>query len=224
MRARLIALFLLTAAGLPSYATANADVIRCADANGNTLYTDSACPVGMRAVSVTSFPQSCATEDCERRRERDLKEASERVRAEKEQLAVYTAERRKREIEDRRLEEARYEAELRSAEAVRASPDEAVYPAYPIVGIASKCGMRCFPPQHRRLPPSRIGNVEHGHHHMKSAGVRRDVRPVGNEPVSGTKEGRGVSGKRIQLDALRPSPLVPRPSFLSANITLRTAK
>ncbi len=182
MRARLTAICLLAAAGLLSHTHANADVNRCKDKNGNTLYTDSACPAGMRAISVTSFPQSCSTEDCERRRERDLEEAYERVRAEKAQLAAYTEARRTREIEDRRLEEARYEAGLRSAQAVRATPDEVVYPAYPIFGIASKCGMRCFPSHHRRMPPSRIGNIEHGHPHMKSAGMRRDVRAIGNEP------------------------------------------
>jgi uncharacterized protein DUF4124 len=58
MRVRLIALFLLAAASLLSQVTANADIIRCNDANGNTLYTDSACPAGMRVVGSPSFPQT----------------------------------------------------------------------------------------------------------------------------------------------------------------------
>jgi hypothetical protein len=188
MRARLIALFLLAAAGLLSHATANADILRCNDANGNTLYTDSTCPAGMRAGSVPSFPQSCTTEDCERRRENDLKEAYERVRAEKEQLAAYTAERHKRETEDRRLDEARYEAELRGTQAAQVSHDEAVYPGYPIVGIPSRCGKRCFSiPQHRR-----IGNVDR-HDHMKGRGGHRALRAFGNEPrrtLRGTTAGK----------------------------------
>jgi hypothetical protein len=183
MRVRLIALFLLAAASLLSQATANADIIRCNDANGNTLYTDSACPAGMRVVGSPSFPQSCTTEDCERRRERDLKETHERVRAEREQLAAYTAERHKREIEDRWLDEARYEAELRSGRAGQASSDEVLYPAYPLVGIPWRCGTHCIAfPQHRHLPLSRVGDVDHEHHHMKSPGDRRDVRAAGNEP------------------------------------------
>lgn len=183
MRVRLIALFLLAAASLLSQATANADIIRCNDANGNTLYTDSACPAGLRVVGSTSFPQSCTTEDCERRHERDLKEAHERVRAEKEQLAAYTAERHKREIEDRWLDEARYEADLRRGEARQVSSDEVLYSAYPLVGIPWRCGTHCFPfPQHRHLPLSRIGDIDHGHHHMKSPGDRRDARAAGNEP------------------------------------------
>jgi hypothetical protein len=178
MRARLIALFLLAAAGL-SHATANADILRCNDANGNTLYTDSTCPAGMRTGSVTSIPQSCTTEDCERRRENDLKETYERVRAEKEQLAAYTAERHKRETEDRRLDAVRHEAELHSMEVVaQASPYEAVYPAYPIVGIPARCGKHCFSiPQHRR-----IGNVDR-RDHMKGRGGHRAVRAFGNEPL-----------------------------------------
>ncbi len=181
MRVRLIALFLLAAASLLSQAPANADIIRCNDANGNTLYTDSACPAGMRVVGSTSLPQSCTTEDCERRRERDLKEAHERIRAEKEQLAAYTAERHKREIEDRWLDEARYEAELRSGEARQASADEGLYPAYPLVGIPWRCGTHCFPfPHHRHHSLSRIGDVDHGHHHMKIPDERGGA--AGNEP------------------------------------------
>lgn len=181
MGVRLIALFLLAAASLLSQATANADIIRCNDANGNTLYTDSACPAGMRVVGSPSFPQSCTTEICERHRERDLKEAYERVRAEREQLAAYTAERHKREIEDRWLDEARHEAELRNRK--EASSDEVLYPAYPLVGIPWRCGTHCIAfPRHRHLPLSGFGDVDHEHHPMKSPGDRRDFRAAVNEP------------------------------------------
>jgi Domain of unknown function (DUF4124) len=183
MRVRIIALFLLAAASLLSQATANADILRCNDANGNTLYTDSACPAGMRVVGSTSLPQSCTTEDCERSRERDLKEAYQRIRTEKEQLAAYAAERHKREIEDRWLDEVRYEAELRSGEAGQASSDQVLYPVYPLVGIPLRCGRHCLPfPQHRRFPVSGIGDVDHGHHHMNSPGDRLDVGAASNEP------------------------------------------
>ena len=180
MRVRLFALFLLPAAGLLSHATANADIVRCNDANGNTLYTDSACPAGTRVVGSPSFLQNCTTEDCERRRERDLKDAHERVRTEKEQLATYTAERHKREVEDGWRDEARYEAELHRVEARQAPSDEGLYPAYWFVGTPWKCGAHCGAfPRHRHIALSRIG---HGHHHMKNPDERRDPRVAGNDP------------------------------------------
>jgi len=154
MRARLIALSLLAAAGILPSAAANAEVFRCSDADGKTLYTDSACPAGMHAAVVGSIAQACVSEDCERRRESELAQANERVRVEKEQLAFYTADRRKREIEDRWVDEARYEAELRSMQSAPASPVEAVYPiypAYPVAGISSKCGRHCLKSPGRRL-------------------------------------------------------------------------
>jgi hypothetical protein len=149
MRAQLIALSVLAVAGLSG--AANADVVRCSDANGKTLYTDAACPAGAHAVGAISIPQSCASEDCERHRERDLMDARERLRAEKEQLATYTADRHQREIEERRLDESRYEAELRSVQAVPVTADEVVYPLYPLGGLASRCGRHCPAGQpHRR--------------------------------------------------------------------------
>ena len=202
MRVRLITLFLLAAASLLSQATANADIIRCNDAIGNALYTDSACPAGTRVVRSMSFPQSCTTEDCERRRERDLKDAQERLRAEKEQLAAYTAERQKREIEDRRRDEARYEAELRSVEARQAPSDEGFYPAYWFVGTPWRCGADCFAsPRHRLVARSRIG---HGYQHMKNPAERRDHRAAGNEPRhllrSTAAENRTVQSGRLALN------------------------
>ena len=192
MRARLIAFFLLAAAGSLSYSTANADIIRCSGANGNTLYTDSSCPAGMHAVGVTSLPQACATDDCEYRREREAAEARERVRAEKEQLAAVTAERHKREIEDRWLDEARYEAELRSAEAAQAATAEAAYPAYPVIGIPVRCGKHCLPNPHRH-----VGN-DNRHDHMKG-GNQHAIRTAGNERVRMLRVPRSYR-------AMRPSP------------------
>ena len=202
MRVRLITLFLLAAASLLSQATANADIIRCNDANGSALYTDSACPAGTRVVGSMSFPQSCTTEDCERRRERDLKDAHERVRTEREQLAAYTAERHKREIEDRWRDEARYQAELRSVEARQAPSDEGFYPAYWFVGTPWRCGADCFAfPRHRLVARSRIG---HGHHHMKNPDERLDPRTAGNDPRhllrSTATENRTVQSGRLAIN------------------------
>jgi hypothetical protein len=202
MRVRLTTLFLLAAASVLSQATANADIIRCNDPNGNALYTDSTCPAGTRVVRSMSFPQSCTTEDCERRRERDLKDAHERLRAEKEQLAAYTAERQKREIEDGWRDEARYEAELRSVEARQAPSDEGLYPAYWLVGTPWRCGAHCFPfPRHRHVARSRIG---HGHHDMKNPDERRDLRAAGNDPRhllrSTATENRTVQSGRLAIN------------------------
>lgn len=192
MRERLFAIFLLAAAGLLSHATANAEVMRCSDASGNTLYTDSTCPAGMHATRVTTLPQSCTTQDCDRRREREINEAHERLRAEKQELAVYTTQRHKREIEDSRLDEARYEAELRSAQAMQSPPDETVYPAYPITGVPLRCGTHCLSLPHRRHPSVRsAGNVEEGHHRLKDPGNHMEVRAAGNEPR------RALTGKRV---------------------------
>ena len=202
MRVRLITLFLLAAASVLSLATANADIIRCNDANGNALYTDSTCPAGTRVVRSMSIPQSCTTEDCERRRERDLKDAQERLRAEKEQLAAYTAERQKREIEDRWRDEARYEAELRSVEARQAPSEEGLYPAYWFVGTPWKCGAHCAAfPRHRHVALSGIG---HGHRHMRNPGEPRDPRAAGNEPRhllrSAATENRTVQSGRLAVN------------------------
>ena len=202
MRVRLITLFLLATTCLLSQVIANADIIRCSDANGKALYTDSACPAGTRVVRSMSFPQSCATEDCERRRERDLKDAHERVRTEKEQLAAYTAERHKREIEDGWRDEARYEAELRSVEPRHAPSDEGFYPAYWFVGTPWRCGAHCFAsPRHRNVALSRIG---HGHRHMRNPDEPRDPRAAGNDPRhlsrSTATENRIVQSGRLAVN------------------------
>jgi hypothetical protein len=182
MREQLIAIFLLAAAGLLSHTAANAAVTRCSDARGNTLYTDSACPAGMHAVDVTSLPQSCTTEDCDRRREREVNEARERLRAEKEELAAYAAERHRREIEDRWLDEARYAAELGSIETTLAPANEVVYPGYPIVGFPLRCGMHCLSPHRHHKPIQGIVSVGERHHGIKGSGDRVEIRSGGVQP------------------------------------------
>ena len=203
VRERLIATFLLAAAGLLSHAAANAAVIRCSDASGNTLYTDSACPAGMRAVVVASIAQPCTTQACEQRRERELKEAFERTRDEKEQLAAYTAERHQRDLEYRLLDEARYEAQMRKTEISQASANEPIYPAYPIAGVPLRCGMHCISfPRHRHLPVQlpvhATGDTDRGHHGIKNPDNRVAVRTLGNEPprVVGAMTGRHTLSAR----------------------------
>jgi hypothetical protein len=198
MRARLIAIFLLAAAGLLSHTTANADITRCGDANGKTLYTDSACPAGMHAVGVTALPQTCTSKDCEQRREREIDEANERARIEKEHLAAYTAERQKRELEDRWLDEARYEAELRSTEAAQAPAEETVYPV--IVGAPARCGAHCASFPHRRHSSGhRVGTSGQEHHGVKDPGQHRQVR-AGNVPSRRPATGRSAPRGRIAID------------------------
>jgi hypothetical protein len=182
MREQLIAISLLAAAGLLSHGAANAGVMRCSDAGGNTLYTDSACPAGMRAAEVTSLPQSCTTQDCDRRRALEIDAARERLRAEKEELAAYAAERHRREIEDRSLDEMRYAAELSSIEATRAPANDVVYSGYPIVGFPMRCGMHCLSSRRHHKPGQGINRVGEEHHGIKGSGNRIAVRTGGVQP------------------------------------------
>ena len=197
MREQLIAISLLAAVGLLSHTAANAGVMRCSDARGNTLYTDSACPAGMRAVDVSSFPQSCTTEDCDRRREREIDEARERLRAEKEELAAYAAERHRREIEDRWLDEVRYATELSSIQTARAPANEVVYPGYPIVGFPLRCGMHCLSPRRHHKPVQGIGSVGEGHHGIKGAGNRVEIRSGGIQPRRAMARTPAMPGARL---------------------------
>jgi hypothetical protein len=191
---RLIAAFLLASAGLLANFSADAGVTRCTDPNGKTLYTDSACPAGMRGSYLASLPQVCSTEDCERRRERELEEANVRLRAEKEQLAAYTAERHKRELEDRWMDEARYQRDLREAAGPQVSPDEPIYADYYTVGIPWKCGRQCKTFPHRRAGQiHRLNKSEVGHHRMKGPANIAAIRAPGNEP----SRPRATTAKRV---------------------------
>jgi len=171
MRPRLIALSLLVSAGALSHAAANAEVLRCGDGSRKTLYTDSACPAGMHAIGVPALPQSCSSEECQHRRDREFEAAHERARAEKEQLAAYTIERHRQEIEDRWIDVARYEAQLRSMQSVPVSSDEVFYPTYPLAGYPSRCGKRCLTPRHHR-----VGQPTHHPAHRAAPEPRRASR------------------------------------------------
>jgi hypothetical protein len=171
---RLIGFALLTSASLLTHA--NNGIVRCIDEDGNALYTDSTCPAGMRAGGSLEMSQSCTSEECERRRELDLQEARERARAEKEQLDLYRTERHKREIEDRWLDEARYEAELRSKESLAGNSGEVL----DTVVMQSSCGARC-------RTHAKIADADLRHHRMKRFDERRDLRIVAKEVRDGRR-------------------------------------
>ena len=188
------ALVLFAATSLLATA-ADAGVLRCSDATGKTLYTDTKCPENMRVVGETPVPQACTTDECDRRREREVAESKERARAEKEELAGLTAERHKQEIEDRRIDEARYEASLRSAAVTTpVANEELVYPAYPIVGYPLRCGRHCLsqrPHRHDPIAGFRVG---------KPVGVtppRQVATPEPRRAVRATMPRPGVTTDRV---------------------------
>jgi hypothetical protein len=170
-------------AGVLCPAVAHAEVMRCINVAGKTLYTDAACPAGMQVASLLSLPESCATGRCEHRREREFNDANDRLRAEKKRLAEYAAERQQREQEYHWLAEARLEAELRQAQVAQARADEIVYAAHPLVGFPGRCGKYCGAPIRPR--PHAVGNVERKHHGSKDPGRRVDVRQAALEPHRG---------------------------------------
>lgn len=181
MRKVIFTTILFAAAGFCSLA--HADILRCRDAGGKTLFTDTKCPDGTQVVATTPTPQACTTGECDRRRERDLQEARQRARAEKEELAAMTAERHRKEIADRQLDEARYEAEMRM-QAYAGSQEPTVYPVYyPAVGYLARCGRHCLTPHPHRHGQANIG--------MAGNPVQQPVR-VTPEPVrkAGTRPSR----------------------------------
>jgi len=196
MRERLIATFLLASAGLlANFSSAHAGVMRCTDTNGTTLYTDSTCPAGMHSSYLASLPQVCSSEECQRRRERELDEASVRVRAEKEQLAAYAAERRKRELEDRLMDEVRYQRDLREAAGSPVSSEEPIYADYSTVGIPFRCGMQCKTfPRRRAAQTHRVNRSEREHHRMKAPANAVAIHGAGREP---SRPFRATTVKRV---------------------------
>ncbi|HEX4984761.1 MAG TPA: DUF4124 domain-containing protein [Burkholderiales bacterium] len=182
IRTRLACSVLLAASALLSPAAADAGVLRCTDGAGKTLYTDSACPAGMHAVGTSIAAAACATPECERRRELDLEQANARLRADKEELAAMTAARQQREMEERRLDEQRYEAQLRSAAMLPEPANDAVYyPAYPGVVYPALCrGPLCFNDRHHHRPVAGVKAGDPGNRHNG----RFAMRIPGNEPKS----------------------------------------
>ncbi len=172
----------LALSGLLAAGTVHADIFRCSDAAGKTLYTNIPCPGGTRTIDTLPAPQACATAECDQRRERELTEARDRARAEKDELAALVREHRRREIDEQRWDEARYEAASGDAQTPQGVVDDVIYPVYPIGGYAVRCRTHCLNTVgHRRLPVGAHGPGNRDDHHGKGNGVRPVNRPAGNE-------------------------------------------
>src|SRR5262245_14880777 len=83
MRAHHISIVALTVACLFAHTHAYADIFRCDGADG-LLFTNIACPDGTRPVTVVRSAESCNGAQCER----EQREAPERVKADKDELAI----------------------------------------------------------------------------------------------------------------------------------------
>lgn len=171
---RNIAAVVFCMSGLLLSASAHADIFRCSNAEGKTLYTSFPCPAGTRTISAMPTSQACGTDECNQRRERELADARERARMEREELSALTSERHRREIEDQRLDEMRYEAELRNQVASQAA-EEAPYPVYAVGGYASRCGRRCLNNTGHHRGPMTGHGPRHDSPRVKSVGgIRQD--------------------------------------------------
>jgi hypothetical protein len=172
----------LALSGLLTAGTVHADIFRCSDAAGKTLYTNFPCPGGTRTINTLPSPQACTSSECDERRERELTEGRDRARAEKEELAALGREHRRREIDEQRWDEARYEAASGDAQAAQGVADEVVYPGYAIGAYPVRCRTNCLNTVgHRRLPIGAHAPGNQGDHHGKGNGVRPVNRPAGNE-------------------------------------------
>jgi len=193
---------LLAAAGVVVHPSARADIFRCVG-GGTTMYTDVPCPPGMRTADTITSAQAGGVERDE--------DALERGAAEREQLAIREAERRRveqdlaaRELALRRAEQ---ELAIREEESYRRAEEDArlaasawsggvapvvePYPpvvSYPVVVVVvpwRPCvGARCFP-DHR---PHKPGDPQH-HHPHPGAGDAHDKRAAG-APAPQRQDGR----------------------------------
>ena len=136
--------FLLITSGLLAAGAVHADIFRCSDTEGKTLYTNFPCPGGTRTIDTLPSPRACTTVECDQRRDRELSEAQDRARAEKEELAALAKERRQHEIDERRLDEGRYEPASGAAQSTPGVADEVVYPVYAVGGYAARCRAHCL--------------------------------------------------------------------------------
>jgi hypothetical protein len=144
---------LIAASALLASSGAHADMFRCVDGAGRSLYTDRPCPGGSRAEEVITAAKVCGSADCLERRERKREEAQqERARVEREQMEALRAE------QERRLRaeaEAQWlEAALRARQVAAAPVQPAIEPDYLVYVSGLLCtGPRCFPrpdkPHHR---------------------------------------------------------------------------
>ena len=157
-----LAALLVAASALLASSSAYADVFRCVDGAGRSVYIDRPCPSGSRAEDVITAAKVCGSADCLERGERKREEAQqERARVEREQMAALRAEQERR---LRAQEEAqRREAERRAREAA-APVQPVIEPEYLVYVSGLLCtGPRCFPRFHKP-------------HHQASTRARSDEK------------------------------------------------
>ena len=141
--------------GLVALASAaRADIYRCVDADGSTLYSDTPCARNAKSkANITESVGACATAQCEEQQRQQANEARQRLRAEKEELNDAVSRRRQA---DAAYERERTEQLYRKAleDRLAAMADQAVqgannlyydYPGYPIYPIANRPCVRCRP-------------------------------------------------------------------------------
>jgi hypothetical protein len=124
---------------------AHADIFRCVDGAGKSVYTDRPCPSGSRAADVITAAKVCGSADCLERREREQEQVRERARVERGQM-----EQTLRAEQERRMraeqEAQRREAELRAREAAAAPVQPEIEPGYLVHMSGLLCtGPRCYP-------------------------------------------------------------------------------
>jgi len=150
-----IALF----AGLVALSSiAQADIYRCVDADGTTLYSDTPCARDAKAkANITEEVGACTTPQCEEQRRQQAEEARQRVRAEKDELNEAVAKRRQAGVDYERerilIEEQRSRkaledrlADLADQAAQGTSTPYYDYPGYPVYPIVGRpCGRHCKP-------------------------------------------------------------------------------
>jgi hypothetical protein len=178
---------LIVLAALPI--AARADVYRCTGSDGKTLYSDSPCPHdAVRKANITAAVGVCGTAECETRRQQAVEDARERLRLDKQELAVLTEKRRIAELETERerasLEALRLRQSMQSGFA--AGADDTVYAGayapyyagYPIYWWGRPCGgSRCLKPQlraqHAKAP---LVPRERGHAALRQATGMKNAR------------------------------------------------
>jgi hypothetical protein len=162
MRIPFLRMAMLTALATVPLAV-HADVYRCIQPDGKTLYSDSPCPrEAVQKSNISAAIGLCSTAECESRRQQAVEDARQRLRAEKEELAELTAKRHLAELETERarLDELRYRqaVETRLAAAADDAANAAAYPPYysvfPMSAGVRPCGSRCLKPHHRPHQPS----------------------------------------------------------------------
>jgi len=193
VRKRVITGLLVAAASLLGPAAAYADMFRCVGADGNALFTNIACPSNTQASTIVKSAATCTTESCQNRRDHDLQEAAERLRAEQEQLAVYAEERRKREQEEPDLEAFDPSHGITPGATAGYDPlDGTAYPVYPIIGVPLTCGHHCAAPSHYWHRGTERSDQHHRQHWMGEPGRgRHEGGPSdwdSHHPMRDTKE------------------------------------